>query len=280
VHLRPQQKSKLLQCTWQGKYASTQTTPSTHITVAVQCSLLKPSDDLSNDCEAHDDDVAFVDDPRDINYEPTAANTSKTQPKQKKTVSSGRSDILTERKFVVFESCLLQLFLICHACFSVGCSAAVSAVIGTMVIIRQKCDLCGETTSWNSQPYIRAIPAGNLLLSPAILFAGALPRKTLRVFEVMKLAVFQPSTYFRHQKQVLVPIVCSVWNRHQQDLVSNLSQVTVAGDARCDSIGHCAKFGSYTLIDLNEKKVIALELVQSNEVGGSYHMELAWLQRC
>jgi hypothetical protein len=89
----------------------------------------------------------------------------------------------------------------------------------------------------------------------------------------MKLAIFQPSTYFRHQKQVLVPSVCSIWNRHQQDLVSNLSQVTFAGDARCDSMGHCSKFGSYTLIDLNEKKIIALELVQSNEVGGSYHME-------
>jgi hypothetical protein len=144
-----------------GSMPSPQTTPSTHIIAAVQMFFVETQRRLNNEYEAHDD-VAFVNDPRDINYEPPAASTSKTRPKQKKTASSGRSDILTERKFVVFESCLLQLFLICRACFSAGCSAAVRAVIGIMVI-RQKCDLCGETTSWNSQPYIRDIPVGNLL---------------------------------------------------------------------------------------------------------------------
>ncbi|CAM4736139.1 unnamed protein product [Leuciscus chuanchicus] len=43
---------------------------------------------------------------------------------------------------------------------------------------------------------------------------------------------------------------------------------------RADSPGHSAKFGSYTLMDLQTNTVVDTpELVQSNEVGGSYHME-------
>jgi solute carrier family 8 (sodium/calcium exchanger) len=45
-------------------------------------------------------------------------------------------------------------------------------------------------------------------------------------------------------------------------------------------MGHCAKYGSYSLLDLERNKIIAMELVQINEVTSSYHMELEGLQRC
>ncbi|KAK5921361.1 hypothetical protein CgunFtcFv8_025073 [Champsocephalus gunnari] len=48
---------------------------------------------------------------------------------------------------------------------------------------------------------------------------------------------------------------------------------------RADSPGHSAKFGSYTMMDLKNNKVVDLQLVQSNEVDGSYHMELEGLKR-
>ncbi|XP_034074062.1 uncharacterized protein LOC117547417 isoform X1 [Gymnodraco acuticeps] len=56
-------------------------------------------------------------------------------------------------------------------------------------------------------------------------------------------------------------------------------KVIVGGDMRADSPGHSAKFGSYTMMDLKNNKVVDLQLVQSNEVGGSYHMELEGLKR-
>uniref|UniRef100_A0A8P4G879 Uncharacterized protein n=1 Tax=Dicentrarchus labrax TaxID=13489 RepID=A0A8P4G879_DICLA len=43
--------------------------------------------------------------------------------------------------------------------------------------------------------------------------------------------------------------------------------------------GHCAKFGRYTIMDMRSNTVIVLQLVQSNEVGGSYHMEKECLKR-
>jgi hypothetical protein len=39
-------------------------------------------------------------------------------------------------------------------------------------------------------------------------------------------------------------------------------EVVVAGDGRADSPGHCAKYGVYSLIDMNSGQVIGLHLVQ------------------
>ena len=91
----------------------------------------------------------------------------------------------TERKFIVFESLLIQLFTICVACHKTGANAVISAIIGTMVVVEQSCKTCGNKWRWASQPYIGGMAAGNLLLSASILFAGAVPRKTLKVLGLM-----------------------------------------------------------------------------------------------
>ncbi|KAK3716243.1 hypothetical protein QZH41_018045 [Actinostola sp. cb2023] len=44
-------------------------------------------------------------------------------------------------------------------------------------------------------------------------------------------------------------------------------------------MGHSAKYGSYTLMELEENKIIHIQLVQSNEVNSSCHMELEGLKR-
>ena len=45
-------------------------------------------------------------------------------------------------------------------------------------------------------------------------------------------------------------------------LLSDGSPVTLGGDGQADSPGHSAKFGSYTMIELNHKVVLDIELVQ------------------
>jgi len=44
-------------------------------------------------------------------------------------------------------------------------------------------------------------------------------------------------------------------------------------------MGYSAKYGSYAAIDLQQNGILHAELVQSNEVKSSYHMELEGLQR-
>ncbi|ELT91270.1 hypothetical protein CAPTEDRAFT_202386 [Capitella teleta] len=57
-------------------------------------------------------------------------------------------------------------------------------------------------------------------------------------------------------------------------------QCVIGGDGRADTPGHCAKYESYTVMDLKRRQILDTQLVQSNEVGGSYHMELEGMKRC
>ena len=40
------------------------------------------------------------------------------------------------------------------------------------------------------------------------------------------------------------------------------AEVVLGGDARCDSPGYSAKFGSYSLMDLNTNKIVDVRLIQ------------------
>jgi hypothetical protein len=44
--------------------------------------------------------------------------------------------------------------------------------VGSMVRFQQDCGICGYNRLWQSQPMTGAVPAGNLLMSAAILFSG------------------------------------------------------------------------------------------------------------
>ena len=72
-----------------------------------------------------------------------------------------------------------------------------------------------------------------------------------------------------------------IWNVEQSQLLRDVIDdgLLIGGDARCDSRGHSAKYGSYTAVDLERSKVLNVGLVQSNQVKCSCNMELEGLQR-
>ena len=71
--------------------------------------------------------------------------------------------------YIVFESDLLSLFFYCLFC---GSSTKISKkVIGSFLKIIQMCHHCEKKHHWESQPHVGTIPAGNILMSSAILFA-------------------------------------------------------------------------------------------------------------
>ncbi|XP_076125856.1 uncharacterized protein LOC143105675 [Alosa pseudoharengus] len=102
-----------------------------------------------------------------------------------------------------------------------------------------------------------------------------------RVFRAMHLQVFLYDTFRRHAHTYIEPAIVTKWKASQDDMLLRLSRenAIIGGDMRADSPGHSAKFGSYTVMDLKTNTVIDVQLVQSNEVGGSYHMEKEGLKR-
>ena len=74
-----------------------------------------------------------------------------------------------ERKFIVFESMLDQLFIYWKTCGSI-CEFEKSNT-GSMVSVKATC-CYNDTFHWTSQPQLHNKPAGNILIPAAIVFTG------------------------------------------------------------------------------------------------------------
>ena len=65
----------------------------------------------------------------------------------------------------------------------------------------------GHVLHWQSQPMLRGMAAGNLLLSAAILFCGLTFTSIDNLADVLNLAVFSERYFYRLQKDYLYPVV-------------------------------------------------------------------------
>ena len=137
---------------------------------------------------------------------------------------------------------------------------------GSMVVVQQDCPRCEYSRRWYSQPLINNIPAGNILLSGAILFCGLSYTKFLRAMDTINIAAISPRTFQEHATSYLQPTIWHGWCEHQTLLLDQLrrsgGQLVLGGDGRADSPGHCAKYMSYTLMELTQNKIIELQLIQ------------------
>lgn len=197
--------------------------------------------------------------------------------------TAATSSSTPHKKFIVFQSALLTLFTVCQICQE-SAQGIIKSIVGTLVIIEQACSACGHKRLWHSQPYFGRFPAGNIQLSAAILFTGNSVRKVLRLLNHLDISTISNRTFYRHQLRFLHPSIMALWQHEQTQLLDRLlesgDKLIVGGDGRCDSPGHSAKYGSYTIMDASQKKVLDMQLVQCNETGSSNAMELEGLKRC
>ena len=136
---------------------------------------------------------------------------------------------------------------------------------GTAVSVQQECLHCHNSFKWSSQPLIvTKFPAGNILLSFAILVSGASISKVLLVFKHLGLSVYSIRTFFRHQSDLLLPSIARYWESYQQALFNKWkeSDNIWSGDGRFDSMGHSAKYCAYTFMNCTALKIGHFELLQ------------------
>ena len=123
---------------------------------------------------------------------------------------------------------------------------------------------------WSSQSFVKNAPAGNLLLSASILYTGVSATKVLRVLTHLRCQSIHMNTYLEHQKLYLWPTIKKVWSVHQEELLSQIKadggKVVVGGDGTYDRLGHCVKYCSYTLMELNRNKILEINLVQGESL--------------
>lgn len=133
-----------------------------------------------------------------------------------------------------------------------------------MAVLTQSCKECGRSYQWRSQLLVLGkYPAGNILLSFGILMAGATVSRVLLALRHMGLAVISNRTYFLRQKKFLFPVVLHYWEDYRLKLLNQLKSIqgtVFSGDGRFDSMGHSAKFGTYTIFSCDLMKIVHFDL--------------------
>lgn len=178
-------------------------------------------------------------------------------------MSSKSTNNLLERKFIVFESCLTALFALCALCH-MPCRVILDQVLGSLVVVRQVC-VNGHTKIWSSQPSHGGLPLGNLAIAAGILFSGASPVKALNTLKSIRVKSISLRTFDLMQSTYLNLSVSKIWSKNQSQMLNKLKgkpDLALGGDGRCCSPGHTAKYGSYTIMDLETSKVLDMQLVQ------------------
>ena len=80
----------------------------------------------------------------------------------------------------------------------------------------------------------------------------------------MGLLGYNEVTYYYHQRHFLFPSIILYWRAYQKSILESLKgkEVVLAGDGRHDSMGHSAKYGTYTIFCCTIGLIIHLVVIQ------------------
>ena len=181
-------------------------------------------------------------------------------------------DGIKDRKFIVFESQLMTLFHRCHSC---GLEVQLeTSTVGTLLVVNGICP-DGHVLHWQSQPMVRGMAAGNLLLSAAILLCGLTFTGITNLANLLNLVMLSKRRFYDLQKEYVYSVVHTTYVRQQEAVVEYLkgNQLHLSGDGRCHSPRYSAKYATYSLMDSATDLILDYSLVQVIETGSSVAME-------
>lgn len=184
-----------------------------------------------------------------------------------------------KRILLVYEENLRQLLRFCPQCGSPVNEDEIDEREndGSQYTIKLNClNNCNFT--WQSQPSIPGLKGeGNLALSAGLFFSGIQFAKFEQFASTINLKSIGEDCYYNLREKHVYPTIDTHWEREQSrvfdKLKGRLEPVTLAGDGRCDSPGHCAKYGTYTMLDVETDLVVDFKVVSVCEVKNSNAME-------
>jgi len=150
-----------------------------------------------------------------------------------------------QRKFLVFESSIMELFVRCPQPICLAKVVSLErSLSGSRLIVKTRCaDRC--SSMWSSQPTVKKMGAGNLLLSAAVLFSGNTYIVLYDIADHLHMPIVGETQFYNIQKRYLFPVVNETWLSMQTamfDSLGTVDKIVMSGDGRCDSPGHCAKY--------------------------------------
>lgn len=182
----------------------------------------------------HDISMSSTDVPpgaKDPSFVPSSTSTSTPSSEE-----SGEMGTWKERKWLVNQSRLMQLFENCHKCGGRILETSVSST-GSQVRIKWDC-VNGHSGLWTSCPDVRGMPENNLLFSASTLFTGATYTTIADWAKLLNLQMPKKTTFYSIQSSYLIPAIDMKYKEQHQAIMERLLQkqtgVHVSGDGRSD----------------------------------------------
>ncbi|XP_072276500.1 uncharacterized protein [Pyxicephalus adspersus] len=194
--------------------------------------------------------------------------------------------LVHERKFLVFESCLDELLQKLTCTHSDGCRSAIAGfekhISGTMLTVIGRCYNDHTSCLWQSQPMKGRTCMGDLIGTAAVLFSGSNIKKVDEMFRFMGVPFVSPKRYAVLQKKYLFPVVDLHWlNEQQQSRDFFLGHpICLVGDSQSGIFGKGGRFCAYTFLESTTKKVLNVHVVHSANQKSPMTMENLAYKNC
>ena len=136
------------------------------------------------------------------------------------TFPQNRKIQMIRTKYIVFKQELSKLFK-----YRPECGAAVikrnQSTQGSQLFVTLEC-MNNHKYSWQSQPMLEGMAAGNLLLSSSILLSGSTFTKVASLADILNLKIFKEKTFYNIQHKYLLPITNEFWLKEPNSSFSEL----------------------------------------------------------
>ncbi|XP_056100392.1 uncharacterized protein LOC130078757 [Rhinichthys klamathensis goyatoka] len=174
-----------------------------------------------------------------------------------------------ERKWLVNESKLMELFQKCTVCGASMCDVNQNVkTSGSRIRVLWKCNN-GHTGDWESCPTVRGMAENNLLAAAATLFTGGTYTDIADWAGLLNIQLPHKSNYYSIQSSYLIPVIAEEYKKQEDTIRARLicqtldgEGVQICGDGRSDSPGHSCKYTTYSFMDDSTNQIVTFELIQ------------------
>ena len=143
---------------------------------------------------------------------------------QEKNDEPTQKSIVNEPKYIVFRSCLMQLFsmMICSTCNqNVDTDDINYRSEGTSISVSFTC-MNGHSFKWQSQPLILNQPAGYILTTAATVISGGTFATLNNFAKAFNLQFLSSVTFNKIENRLVIPSIDKFWNLQKNISIRNM----------------------------------------------------------
>ena len=165
-------------------------------------------------------------------------------------------------------------------CLTCGAKSTVTRVTtrGFAVTIHYECDASEKHSGvWHSSDVVDRRHRVNMVVSSSFSLCGAGHTLLKSIFECLRCPFLKSSGYYQLLKTKLYPIIVMKWELIRNLTIAGLknraSGIKLSGDGHYDSPGWCAKYCTYSAMDIESHAIVDFFVVQKKMYTGELEKE-------